>query len=178
MTRTRPINFLAGAALVPLVALAVAGCGGDDDSGNAAAVVTPPKTSSGKAATIGVAQTELGKFLVDSRGHTVYLFEKDSGTKSTCFGECASEWPPVGATGTPTVGKGLTASELGTTARSDGKTQLTYGGHPLYLFEGDQKAGDANGQGLNAFGALWYVESPAGSAVTTQSSSSGGGGGY
>ena len=178
MTRTNPITFLAGAAVIPLVALAVAGCGGSDDGGEATAAVTPPKTPSGKSATIGVAQADLGKFLVDSQGRTVYLFQKDSNGKSACSGECATQWPPVRATGTPTVGKGLTASKVGTTARSDGKPQVTYNGHPLYMFEGDQNAGDINGQGLTAFGASWYVLTPAGNENTAHSSNSSGGGVY
>jgi predicted lipoprotein with Yx(FWY)xxD motif len=65
---------------------------------------------------------------------------------------------------------------LGTTPQSDGKPQVTYNGHPLYLFEGDSSAGDTNGQAITAFGAAWYVVSPAGNAITTQSASSGGGG--
>jgi predicted lipoprotein with Yx(FWY)xxD motif len=176
MTRSRPINFLAGAAAVPLVALVVAGCGGGDD-GNATAAVTPPKTASGGSATVGVANTGLGKILVDSQGRTIYLFQQDTGTKSTCSGECATQWPPVRATGNPTVGKGLTASKVATTPRSDGKPQVTYNGHPLYLFGGDSSAGDTNGQGLNAFGASWYAVSPAGNADTTQAAG-GGAGGY
>ena len=170
MTRTNPITFLAGAAVVPLVALAVAGCGGSDDGGEATAAVTPPKTSSGKSATLGVAQADLGKFLVESRGRTVYLFQKDSTAKSNCSGECAIQWPPVRSGGTPTVGKGLSASKVGTTARSDGKPQVTYNGHPLYLYEGDSGPGDTNGQGLNAFGGSWFVLSPAGDEITTSGS--------
>jgi predicted lipoprotein with Yx(FWY)xxD motif len=91
------------------------------------------------------------------------------------------DWPPVRSGGKPTAGKGLTASELGTTARSDGKPQVTYNGHPLYLFAGDHNPGDTNGQGLNAFGAKWYVLSPAGNQITKSaggSSSSGGNGVY
>jgi predicted lipoprotein with Yx(FWY)xxD motif len=109
----------------------------------------------------------------------VYLFQKDTGTKSTCTGACAAAWPPVRATGKATVGAGLSAAKVGTTPRSDGKPQLTYNGHPLYLYAADAKAGATNGQGVNAFGALWYVLSPAGSAITSSggsSSSSGGGG--
>jgi predicted lipoprotein with Yx(FWY)xxD motif len=69
-------------------------------------------------------------------------------------------------TGKPTAGSGVQASLLGTTKRSDGSTELTYDGHPLYLFEGDSQPGDTNGQGSDAFGAPWYVVSPSGSAIT------------
>ena len=177
MTRNRPLALLVAAAAVALVALTVASCGGNDDN-HPVAAAPPPKTPSGKAATIGVENSDLGKILVDSRGRTIYLFQQDSGTKSTCFGECANAWPPVRANGKPTVGSGLTASKVGTTARSDGKPQVTYNGHPLYLFDGDQNPGDTNGQGLSAFGAKWFVLSPAGDQITQQASSSGGNGGY
>jgi predicted lipoprotein with Yx(FWY)xxD motif len=165
--RTRH-NVFAATALVPLVAMAVAGCGGGNSSQATAAT---PKTSSGAAATVGVASNDsLGKILVDSRGRTVYLFQKDTGSTSTCSGECAVDWPPVTAKGKPTAGDGVSASKLGTTKRSDGSEQVTYDSHPLYRYQGDQSAGDANGQGLTAFGAAWYVVSPAGSRITTASS--------
>jgi predicted lipoprotein with Yx(FWY)xxD motif len=175
MIRSRPINFLAGAAVVPLAALVVAGCGGG--SSGATASTKPPKTATGSAATIGVGNTGLGKILVDSNGRTIYLFQKDSGTKSACFGACAAAWPPVRATGTPTVGNGASASLVGTTPRSDGAPQVTYAGHPLYLFASDQKAGDTTGQGVNAFGGGWFALSASGTQVSGNGSSSGSGGG-
>jgi predicted lipoprotein with Yx(FWY)xxD motif len=172
----RAKTLLTTALAVPLVALTVAACGSSDNNPPTAAA--PPKTSGGKAATIGVANSGLGKILVDSQGRTIYLFEKDTGTTSTCSGDCAVDWPPVRADGKPTVGSGLTASKVGTTQRSDGKPQVTYNGHPLYLYQGDRNSGDTNGQGLNAFGALWYVLSPAGDAITGGSGSGNGGNGY
>src|SRR4051794_31496422 len=173
MTRSRPITFLAAAAVVPLTALAV-GCGG---GGNSTAATTPPKTASGQAATVGVASNSLGKILVDSQGRTLYLFKKDSGTTSTCTAACAAAWPPLRASGKPTVGSGANASMLATSKRSDGKPQITYNGHPLYRFSGDNAPGDTNGQGVTAFGASWFALSPAGNQVTVQPSSSTGGGG-
>jgi predicted lipoprotein with Yx(FWY)xxD motif len=158
--------------VIPLVALAVAGCGGGNDNGTATAA--PPKTASGRVATIGVDNnSSLGKILVDSQGRTIYLFQKDTGTKSTCFGACAVAWPPVRTSGTPTVGKGLTASKAGTTSRSDGNPQVTYNGHALYLYQGDQNPGETNGQALTAFGGRWFVLSPAGNPVFGQGSRSG-----
>jgi predicted lipoprotein with Yx(FWY)xxD motif len=99
------------------------------------------------------------------------------------MGECAKDWPPLRASGKPTAGSGIPASKLGTTARTDGKRQVTYNGHPLYRFENDMNPGDASGQGLSAFGGLWYVVSPAGTTVTgssagSSSSSGGSGNGY
>jgi predicted lipoprotein with Yx(FWY)xxD motif len=132
----------------------------------------------GSAATVSVANTALGKILVDDQGRTLYLFAKDPGTKSACSGGCATAWPPLRASGKPTAGGGAKASLLGTTPRSDGKPQVTYNGHPLYGYQGDSKPGDTTGQGNPGFGAPWYVLSPAGNAITTTSSSSGGGNGY
>jgi predicted lipoprotein with Yx(FWY)xxD motif len=176
MTRRKPINLLAVALAVPLAALSVAACGGSSND-NATAAPAAPKTADAKATTIGEANTGLGKILVDSQGRTIYLFQKDSGTKSTCSGACAVAWPPVRTSGKPTVGSGLTAAKVATTPRSDGKPQVTYNGHPLYLFQEDQNPGDTNGQGINGFGAPWYVMSPAGDAITTSDSSSSAGAG-
>jgi predicted lipoprotein with Yx(FWY)xxD motif len=174
MSQGRSFTVL-GLAAVPAAALAVAGCGG---GGGATAASAAPKTSSGHAATVGVASTGLGRILVDSKGRTVYLFKRDAGTKSACFGACAGAWPPVRASGTPTVAGGAKASLVGTTRRSDGAPQVTYSGHPLYLFSGDQEPGQTTGQGVKAFGAAWFAVSAAGSQVSGASSSSGGGGGY
>ena len=171
MTRTRSITFLASATVPVLAALAVAACG--SGGGNNASAPAPPRTSNGQAATVGVANENLGKILVNSQGQMLYLFRKDSGTKSTCNGACAIEWPPLRATGKPTVGRGATASIVATTARSDGKPQVTYNGHPLYLFSGDQKPGDTNGEGVNAFGGLWYALSSAGDQIVHSAPGSG-----
>jgi predicted lipoprotein with Yx(FWY)xxD motif len=172
MTRSRPITFLASAAVIPLVALAVSACGG----GGAATAATP-KTSTGASATAGVANTSLGSILVNSTGRTLYLFKADVGTKSACTGACATAWPPLLATGKPTAGTGLTASKLGTVTRSDGGRQVTYNGHPLYLFVKDTKAGQTTGQGVTAFGAAWFALTPSGNQASAPASSSGGGGG-
>jgi predicted lipoprotein with Yx(FWY)xxD motif len=173
MTRIRPIGLLAAAAVVPLVALAVAGCGGNDNTPTA--TVKPASAGSG---TVRVADTALGKILVDSQGKTLYLFEQDTGTTSTCSGGCAAGWPPLRASGKPKAGSGAKVSLLGTTPRSDGKPQVTYNGHPLYYYSGDSEAGDTNGQNVDAFGAEWHVLSPSGDAVTAATSSSSGGNGY
>ena len=172
MTRTRSITFLASGAALLLVALAVAGCGSSGNSSSSA----PPTTSSGRPATVGIANSGLGKILVNSQGRTLYLFGKDSGTTSACTGACAGNWPPLRANGKPTLGTGADASLVGTIQRADGKPQVTYNGHPLYLFKGDKQPGDTNGEGLTAFGGTWYVLSSSGNQVVAQSPSSGGGG--
>ena len=180
MSRSRPITLFAGAALMPLTALAVAACGGGGSATAATSkpttAATPaPKSAAPHAPSVRVAKTRLGKALVDSRGRTLYLFTKDSGTKSTCSGACATAWPPLRATGKPTVSGGAKASQVGTTMRSDGKQQVTYNGHPLYRFVKDTKPRDTNGEGLTAFGGSWFAVSPAGKRIATQPSRSGGG---
>jgi predicted lipoprotein with Yx(FWY)xxD motif len=173
MTRIRPIGLFAAAA-VALVALAVAACGG---SSNDTSTVTV-KPAGGSSATVSVANTGLGKILVDAQGKTLYLFQKDSGGKSTCSGACATAWPPLRASGKPTVGGGAKASLIGTIPRSDGQPQVTYNGHPLYGYQGDSKPGDTTGQGSPGFGAPWYVLSPSGAEITKSSSGSGSTSGY
>jgi predicted lipoprotein with Yx(FWY)xxD motif len=168
MTLNRPVGLLAAAVALPLVTLAVAGCGSSSSS------TATAKAAGKSSATVSVANSGLGKILVDSQGRTLYLFQKDSGTKSACSGACASAWPPLRASGKPTVGGGAKASLIGTTPRSDGKPQVTYNGHPLYGYQGDSNAGDTKGQGINGFGALWYVLSATGNQITAASSSSGG----
>ena len=176
MTPRKTLPLLLAAAAVALVALVVAGCGGGDDNSQASAA--GGSSSSGGSSTIGVSNVgDLGKILVDSQGRTVYLFEKDTGPKSTCSGACATEWPPVTTSGKPSAGDGVSASKLGTTKRPDGTTQVTYNGHPLYRFEGDKQPGDTSGQGLDFFGARWYVLSAAGDRVTG-GSAKGSGNGY
>jgi predicted lipoprotein with Yx(FWY)xxD motif len=170
MTRNNGIRFLAGVTF-SLMALAAAGCGGDDNGGDTTAASESPNTASSQAATIDAhSEGNLGTVLVDSQGRTIYLFEKDSGTKSSCFGGCATSWPPVRASGKPTAGSGLNASLVGTTPRSDGQAQITYNGHPLYLFAGDQSAGQTNGQGLTEFGGNWFALGTDGNPVTTKPS--------
>jgi predicted lipoprotein with Yx(FWY)xxD motif len=173
MTRRNILTTLSGALLVALSVLAVAACGG----GGGATAATRPKTTSGASATTGLANTSLGNILVDSQGRTLYLFKADSATTSACTGACASAWPPLLASGKPTVGAGADASLIGTADRSDGTNQVTYNGHPLYRFAHDTKAGDTNGQAVTAFGALWYVVSSSGNQITGRVSSSGTGAG-
>jgi predicted lipoprotein with Yx(FWY)xxD motif len=171
MTRRSSLNFIAGAAVIPLTALA-AGCGG-----GATASTTPPASpattsamsaASARAPAVHVANSRLGKILVDSRGRTLYLFRKDAGARSACFGACATFWPPLRASGKPTAGSGAKAALVGTTKRSDGKPQVTYNGHPLYTFKMDKKAGDTNGEGVNAFGGRWFAISASGKQISAK----------
>lgn len=159
MNRRRSI--LVGSAAAALALLSVAGCGSSSKQSS-----RPTRTKSGQDATVGVAGTQLGSILVDSRGRTLYLFRRDTGTTSTCAGACAVDWPPLTVRGNPTTGTGANASIVSTSPRGDGASQVTYHSHPLYLFIGDRNPGDTNGQGVNAFGGLWFAVSPAGAQVS------------
>ncbi|MDX6410706.1 MAG: hypothetical protein QOE91_222 [Gaiellaceae bacterium] len=130
----------------------------------AAAFALAGATQTG-GAKVAIAPSRLGRILVDSRGMTLYDFAKDKSTASTCYGACAALWPPLTTKGRPVAGRGVRASLLGTTKRKDGKLEVTYNGHPLYYFVTDRKPGQTTGQGVNQFGAPWWVLSAAGKEI-------------
>jgi len=112
----------------------------------------------GEAANVSLAKVgDLGMVLVESKGFTLYDFHRDKGGKSACYGACAEAWPPLMTSGAPTSGNGASAAMLGTVERTDGTTQVTYNGHPLYTFVGDKKPGDGAGNDAKAFGGQWYA---------------------
>jgi predicted lipoprotein with Yx(FWY)xxD motif len=165
--------LIATAAVLGVLALVAAGCGGGDSSSSSALAATASSSSttapttaagSGGAATIDVADNpDLGQILADGDGNTVYLFEKDEDGTSNCSGECATEWPPVTTTGSAKAGNGADQSLISTIKRDDGSMQVTYDGHPLYLYAGDTNPGDTSGNGLELYGAEWYAVTPDGS---------------
>jgi predicted lipoprotein with Yx(FWY)xxD motif len=120
--------------------------------------------SSAAASTVNLRNTSVGRILVDGKGRTLYLFEADKPNMSNCSAACLSLWPVLPSQGKPHAGPGVMAAKLGTTTTS-GKQQVTYNGHPLYHYAGDQKAGDTTGQGLNQFGAKWYVLAATGNKI-------------
>ena len=131
-------------------------------------------------AKVAVANSGLGRLLVDGRGRTLYLFEKDKHGKSACTGRCASFWPPLITSGKPLATAGAKTSLLATIKRADGRLQVTYNHHPLYTFVKDTRKGQTNGEGLNVFGATWDALSAAGAKVekNTAGSSDPAPGGY
>jgi predicted lipoprotein with Yx(FWY)xxD motif len=163
------------ARLIPIAATVIAGllagCGSSTSSSStaatSAAASSTTQTSSAPAAAPVVVTTKhvkLGTILgAGPKRRTVYLFEADKGTTSSCTGACASAWPPV--TGKPQAAGGALASALGTITRADGTTQVTYKGHPLYFFTKDGDQSDAYGQATKAFGADWYVLAPSGKKI-------------
>jgi predicted lipoprotein with Yx(FWY)xxD motif len=155
MTR-RALALLTAAALTLSAVGAVAVSAGALGGATASAAVS--------RATLTVHNTKYGKAIFDGRGRVLYLFGRDRGKKSTCYGSCAKAWPPFLTKGTPKAGTGARKGLIGTTKRKDGRLQVTYGGHPLYYYEGDGK-GQVKCQGVNNSGGIWLVVSPAGKAI-------------
>ncbi len=162
--------FVALAA--PLAAVLIAaGCGSSSGSGSAysAGPYGSAAVASARSATaatgVGVASSRLGRIVVDGKGRTLYLFEKDKNRRSACYGQCATYWPPLLTHGKPVARAGAKQSLLGTTRRTNGSQQVTYGGHPLYRFVLDRKPGQTKGEGLQDFGAGWDVLSPVGKKI-------------
>jgi predicted lipoprotein with Yx(FWY)xxD motif len=122
-------------------------------------------TRAGTGGSVQLRKTALGPVLVDARGRTLYLFEKDRTGTSECDSNCAKFWPPLVTRTTPHAGKGVHQSTLGVTRRHDGRRQVTYAGHPLYTFFGDRKAGQTTGEGLTDFGASWDAVAANGRSV-------------
>lgn len=172
---------VAGAAIL---AAAVSGCSGSGNSSGGGSTHADASAAARSAEQAAQAQTTapatvttmnvspLGKILVNDKNLSLYLFQADKSTTSTCTGACAKLWPPLLVNGTPTVAGGVDQKKLGTSKRSDGGTQVTYDGHPLYRFAADTSPGNVRGQGLNNFGAKWYVLGTDGKAITKSASSS------
>jgi predicted lipoprotein with Yx(FWY)xxD motif len=141
-----------------------------------AAAAAPPH------ARVSVRTTPLGSVLADARGHTLYVYDRDTAAGSRCSGACASLWPPFLTGGRPVALAGVRASLVGTTKRGDGRLQVTFKGHPLYFFARDVKAGQVNGAGiahwaaLSAAGTKLRATSTGGTATTTTPVDTGGGG--
>jgi predicted lipoprotein with Yx(FWY)xxD motif len=146
------------------LAVIAAGCGASS-YGTSPGQGSTGAPAKGRATTVTREHTKLGTVLVDGGRRTLYLFEKDKGTASACYGACASIWPPLTTTAGHVAATSLPAAKLGTARRTDGTTEVTYAGHPLYTYAGDATPGDVKGQGLDQFGAEWYVLAPSGRKV-------------
>jgi predicted lipoprotein with Yx(FWY)xxD motif len=140
--------------------------------------VQASSSSHSRTGDVALRKTGLGTILVDRRGRTLYLFEKDRNGMSMCNSGCAKYWPPLTSRGTPRAGKGVRQSLLRLTRARHGARQVTYAGHPLYTFVGDKGAGQTSGEGLDNFGAEWYAVGPNGHKVEHASGSSSSSGGY
>jgi predicted lipoprotein with Yx(FWY)xxD motif len=171
------------------VAALLAGCGSAGSSSSSSTAASAPATSASTQSTTASASTtaaagpatavagkhaKLGTILAAGpKRLTVYMFEADKGTSSSCSGACAKVWPPVTTSGAPTAAAGAVSADLGTSKRSDGSEQVTYKGHPLYFYDDDKDSGDAYGQGSKAFGAGWYVLKPSGEKIDEDSQKGG-----
>jgi predicted lipoprotein with Yx(FWY)xxD motif len=147
--------------LLPLAVVAVLGA----VAITVAASGSPTTATAARTVQVKVRSGKLGRYLVDGRGRSLYLFEKDRGGRSDCFGSCASLWPPLTTGGRVARGAGVSAAKLGTVGRRGGGREVTYAGHPLYYYAGDSRAGQTRGEGLDSFGAEWDVVSPSGRGI-------------
>jgi predicted lipoprotein with Yx(FWY)xxD motif len=146
------------AVAMAAAALLIAGFG--SGAGQAASA---DATAAARSAVLTLGSSPYGKVVFDGHHRALYLFAADHGTKSSCYGACASAWPPLLVKGSQSVGPGLHQSLLGATRRRDGSQQVTYGGHPLYYYTGDKGSGIAC-QHANMHGGFWYVVSADGRA--------------
>ena len=159
------VAAVAGAGLLLLSA-----CG---SSGGSSSASTTSGQSPTKTGAVSVGASPYGKVLVDPAGKTLYAFAIDSKNKSVCTGSCLTYWPPVPGADAPHGGAAAMGATFGTTKGTDGSSQLTVNGYPVYTYVGDSAAGQANGQGTNLSGGLWWVVAPDGSWVKSTSASSG-----
>jgi predicted lipoprotein with Yx(FWY)xxD motif len=170
-------NKMWAAASFAAAALTVAGCSAGSTGNSAGPANTHSSSSGTTSATVASATIGGAKVLTSAKGFTLYWFAPDTSTTSKCNGSCATFWPPV--KGPATAMAGLTGT-FSTITRSDGSTQATYDGHPLYTYVGDKSPGQAKGNGLNASGGVWHEVTVSGSVAPapSSSSSSSGAGGY
>ena len=158
------MNRLMLPAVLGAAAVVATACGaGGGLYGGGPPSSAPTTAAAGVAVSVG--NSSLGPLLVDANGRTLYLFEADTSGSSTCYSLCAQAWPPLLTHGAPNAGAGIAARELGTVRRTDGTTEVTYNGHPLYYYVGDAHPGDTTGQALNQFGAEWYAVGAGGSKI-------------
>jgi predicted lipoprotein with Yx(FWY)xxD motif len=124
---------------------------------------TSPKATPVKrtGTVIKSAKSQFGMMLFDGTGQAIYLFDKEQTSKPECYGACAEAWPPVLSKGSPTAASGTKQDLLGTTKRTDGTTQVTYGDHPLYFYAHEAK-NEVKCHNIQGFGGLWLVVTPAG----------------
>ncbi len=145
------LRRLLGALLVAATALTLSACA-------ATAGEAPPRsTTPPLEVTLLTAKGVPGTYLTDGSGRALYMWEADRHGGSTCYGACATDWPPLTITERAVAGPGVRADLIGTTTRNDGTKQVTYGGYPLYYFVDDVRFGQLSGQGDTGFGAVWWV---------------------
>jgi predicted lipoprotein with Yx(FWY)xxD motif len=177
-------RMLAVAALLLALALALVACGDDDDDAGSAAAPTgeaeespatggqekadkperekKPKPKPGTEIT--VSSSQFGEIIFNADNQAIYLFDKESSSKSECYGACAEAWPPVLTKGEPVATGAAQQKLLGTTERDDGSTQVTYSGQPLYYYA-HEGPGQVLCHNVSEFGGLWLVLGADGAAL-------------
>jgi predicted lipoprotein with Yx(FWY)xxD motif len=174
---SRASRPLVGAAGLVAAGLLLAACSGGAGYGSASSSSTSPETTQAAQGAVGqsvhTGKTDFGKILVDSNGKTLYAFAADSPGKSNCTDTCLQYWPAAKASGTVSHSSDVTA-KLATIKRSDGTTQLTVNGWPVYTYAADSGPGQATGQGENLSGGRWWVVAPSGTQITSGEGDAGG----
>ena len=169
LNRPRMLLALLAVAAAAAVLAACSSSGTSSNGGSGSGSLSAATAGGLKTAKIGGATV-----LTNAQGFTLYSFAPDTPTTSNCNGVCAQNWPPVKGPATASGVKGT----FGTIKRSNGATQATFDGHPLYTFVGDTAPGQAKGNGLNAAGGLWHEIATSGSTAPVPAGASSGGGGY
>jgi predicted lipoprotein with Yx(FWY)xxD motif len=169
---SRKLTLAAVAAPIGAAALIATACTSSPHT------TSPNNSSSGagsaasaSSVTVKTQTGPLGSYLADDSGRALYLFASDTSATSSCSGACAAAWPPLTAKDPVSARDGASAGDIATITRQDGTKQVTYAGHPLYYFAGDRGAGQTNGQGVDGFGALWWLVAPSGQKITTTADS-------
>ncbi len=111
--------------------------------------------------TITTGESEFGSILFDGIGQAIYIWEVEESATAECYGDCAEAWPPVLTNGSPIASANVNSELLSTTERTDGTTQVTYNGHPLYYYA-HEEAGEVKCHNISTHGGLWWVIQPSG----------------
>jgi len=163
--------------LLSAIVLLLVGCGEDTQPSSPTAprpsqpltTQARPSVSSApvpasRGTVIRTAGSEFGQILFDGTGQAIYLFDQETTSRPVCHGPCADAWPPVLTRGPPRPSGGAHSKLLGTTRRTDGSTQVTYAGHPLYFYAHEGK-NQVLCHNVSEFGGVWLVVTPRGRAA-------------
>ena len=165
------VRTVAVAAVCASLGLAAVACGSDEmrspapKADPAASIAKKTKKKHRKGGLVKVMKSDYGRILFDGKGRALYLFTRDKGERSHCYGACADAWPPFLTRGRPRAKDSADRDLLGTVKRKGGKTQVTYRGRPLYHYVGDREAGEVLCQDVEEYGGHWYVVAPSGKPV-------------
>jgi len=154
-------------AMLAAAVLLLAGCGSTSPTARSTITPSGSDAAASTAAQVSTTSGSLGVFLVDGKGRTLYAFDADPEGTSGCYDACATAWPPLATTGEPTAAGEAVAKQLSTSTRTDGITQVLYGGHPLYTYAQDAAPGQTAGQGLDQEGGMWWVVGIDGTPIKT-----------